>query len=331
MSAANLGRKHANRTAGDDPAGMLFIPGGIFAMGSERFYPEERPVRRVRVDSFWIDATPVTARQFGAFVAATGYVTAAERPPDPGLYPDMLGHLAQPAGMVFEKPSVKAVINDPSGWWRMVPGADWAHPLGPDHDLTQLGLWDHPVVQVAFEDAAAYAKWAGKALPTEAEHEFAARGGLDGREYAWGDDLIPDGVHLANLWQGLFPFANTCADGWERTSPVGSYPANGYGLYDMIGNVWEWTADWWNEPVTNDPAAGRKTCCIVSNPRGGRRDRSLDPSQPALRFPRKVLKGGSHLCAENYCQRYRPAARQPQTIDTAASHIGFRCVRRGRR
>lgn len=311
-----------------EPAGMRFIPGGTFTMGSEAFYPEERPLRRVKVDAFWIDETPVTNREFARFVAATGHVTVAEVAPDPKDYPGMLPEFAQPGSLVFTKTAGPVPLHEYHHWWRFTPGADWRHPLGPGSDLDSLELWDHPVVQVAWADAEAYAKWAGKELPTEAEHEFAARGGLEGKEFAWGDELAPEGKMLANYWQGLFPFANTREDGWERTSPVRSFPPNGHGLYDMVGNVWEWTADWWSE----HPAAPKKkhgqACCAVSNPRGGKLRDSFDPAQPEVRIGRKVLKGGSHLCALNHCQRFRPAARHPEMVDTATSHIGFRCVRR---
>jgi len=300
---------------------MRWIEGGEFTMGSLDFYSEEAPLARVRLKDFWIDETPVTNRQFAAFVAATGHVTHAELPPDPKLYPGILPGMDRAGSLVFHKSPVPIGTDDPSQWWSFAFGADWRHPTGPDSSLG--GLEDHPVVHVAWSDAAAYAKWAGKDLPTEAEWEYAARGGLDGKAYAWGDELAPGGAMLANYWQGLFPFANTLEDGWERTSPVGTYPANGYGLHDMIGNVWEWTRDWWQS--NRKKAAG---CCAMPDPRGGTLKQSLDPAQPQLRIGRKVMKGGSHLCAANYCQRYRPAARHAETIDTSTGHIGFRCVRR---
>lgn len=303
------------------PDGMIWIEGGEFRMGSERFYPEEAPLRRVKVDGFWIDETPVTNRQFAAFVAATGHVTTAEIPPDPKDYPGMLPGMERAGSLVFRKSATPVDTSNPANWWAFEFGADWRHPYGQDSSLD--GLEDHPVVHVSWTDAAAYARWAGKDLPTEAEWEFAARGGIEGAEYAWGDQLAPGGAMLANFWQGLFPLANTMADGWERTSPVRTYPANGYGLYDMIGNTWEWTQDWWVENRKKG-----SDCCVVANPRGGKLKESFDPAQPQVRIGRKVMKGGSHLCAENYCQRYRPAARHPEMIDTSTSHIGFRCVAR---
>lgn len=304
-------------------SGMVRLPGGSFAMGSDRFYPEEAPVRRVHVDGFWIDAAPVTNRDFARFVEATGYRSFAEIAPDPADYPGMPPEMARAGSLVFQRTAGPVPLSDFSRWWRFRFGADWRHPYGPDSSLE--GIEDHPVVHVAYQDAEAYARWAGKALPTEAEWEFAARGGLDGADYAWGDALAPGGAMLANYWQGNFPYANQLLDGWERTSPVGTYPANGYGLHDMIGNTWEWTADWWALPKPHRKAF-KGACCVPANPRGGRERDSYDPANPRVPIGRKVLKGGSHLCAPNYCQRYRPAARHAQAVDSSTSHIGFRCV-----
>jgi formylglycine-generating enzyme required for sulfatase activity len=300
---------------------MTWIPGGEFLMGSEDFYPEEAPVHRVRVDGFWIDRHPVTNAQFGRFVEETGYVTVAERPLDPSDYPDALPELLVPGSLVFTGTPVPVPLNDVSQWWEYVPGACWRSPLGPGTTLAELH--DHPVVQVSYEDAGAYAAWAGATLPTEAEWEHAARGGLDGATFAWGDEDTQDTAPLANTWQGRFPCHNLLTDGWLRTSPVGSYAPNGYDLLDMTGNVWEWTDDWY---VPRHPDELVKACCIPENPRGPAVEHSYDPAQPATRIPRKVLKGGSHLCAPSYCLRYRPSARSPEMIDTATSHIGLRCV-----
>lgn len=319
--SASISTDQATR---DRFAGMVRVPGGGFAMGSERYYPEETPVRRVRIDGFWIDEAPVTNAEFAAFVAATGHVTFAEVPPDPRDYPGMLPELAVAGSLVFE-PTAGPVDLRVVQWWDYCPGASWRAPLGPGSSID--GLESHPVVHVAHADSVAYAKWAGKALPTEAEWEFAARGALDGAEFAWGDELAPGGAMLANYWQGPFPHGNSLDDGWLRTSPVRSFPANGYGLYDMIGNIWEWTADWFGQPKLERKTRG--SCCIPANPRGATRNDSIDRSEPA-KIPRKVLKGGSHLCAESYCQRYRPAARYAQPIDTSTCHIGFRCVVRGK-
>jgi formylglycine-generating enzyme required for sulfatase activity len=305
---------------------MELVFGGYFMMGSDDHYAEEGPVHMVEVGDFWIDRVPVTNRQFAGFVEATGHVTLAEQAPDPALYPGIRPEMIQAGSLVFRSPPGPVPLHDYTRWWSFCFGADWRHPLGPGSDLA--GLEDHPVVHVAYEDAQAYAAWAGKALPTEAEWEYAARGGADGLAYAWGDHLAPEGAMLANYWQGQFPWQNLAVDGYERTSPVGSFPANGYGLYDMIGNVWEWTQDWFADKHPANPA---KACCIPANPRGGREEDSRDPCQPEIPIGRKVLKGGSHLCAENYCQRYRPAARYPQPIDTSTGHVGFRCVRSGAR
>jgi formylglycine-generating enzyme required for sulfatase activity len=271
-------------------AGMLCVPGGTFRMGSDRHYPEEMPVHRVTVDGFWIDRTPVTNRQFRQFVEATGYVTFAETAPDPKDYPGALPHMLKAGSLAFAPPKRRVDLSNWGEWWTFKFGANWRRPYGPGSSIR--GLDEHPVVHVAFKDAEAFAKWAGKQLPTEAEWEFAARGGLDG---------------------------------YERTSPVTAFPPNGYGLHDMIGNVWEWTTDWY---AAKHEADASKACCIPENPRGGREDQSYDPCAPNIKIPRKVLKGGSHLCAPNYCRRYRPAARHPEPVDTSASHVGFRCIKR---
>ena len=298
---------------------MAFIPAGTFAMGSERHYPEEAPVRQVAVDAFWIDRAVVTNRRFAAFVAATGHVTVAERDLDPALYPDALPGMLKPGALVFTKPRRKVGRDDLHDWWTYVPGTSWCRPEGPGSTIK--GREDYPVTQVAYEDAAAFAAWSGKSLPTEAEWEYAARGGLEGATYCWGEEFRPNGRFMANTWQGEFPHRNARADGFERLAPVGSFPPNGYGLSDMAGNVWEWTCDWYAAERT---APG----CCVANPRGGSEAESYDPRQPNVRIPRKVVKGGSFLCAPTYCLRYRPAARQPQMVDSAMSHLGFRCIER---
>jgi formylglycine-generating enzyme len=300
---------------------MTLIPGGVFQMGSDRFYPEEAPARPVRVDSFLIDVAPVTNAAFARFVEATGYRTFAEVAPDPADYPGMDPALAKAGSLVFEPPASLRNMHEVSQWWVWRIGADWRHPTGPDSSLE--GLDDHPVVHIGYQDAEAFAAWAGKCLPTEAEWERAARGGLDEADYAWGDELAPGGVWMANTWQGDFPVHNDAADGWTRTSPVRSFPPNGFGLYDMIGNVWEWTVDWYAAAQVNP----QRACCTPRNPRGPAREASIDPRDPG-RVARKVVKGGSHLCAPNYCQRYRPAARHPEAIDSTMGHIGFRCVKR---
>jgi formylglycine-generating enzyme required for sulfatase activity len=300
--------------------GMVWIPGGTFTMGSEEFYPEERPTRAVSVDGFWMDETPVTNAEFAAFVDETGYTTLAEREPDPEDYPGADPEDLVAGSAVFRSPDGPVDLQNPSAWWEYVAGAYWCRPLGPDSALD--GKLDHPVVHVAAEDARAYAEWAGKDLPTEAEWERAARGGLAEKRFVWGDEHVPDGEFMANTWQGEFPRENTLRDGYERTSPVGAFPANGFGLFDVAGNVWEWTSDWFSA----DPTAGETAaCCTPTNPRGVPEDASVDPRDPG-QIPRKVLKGGSHLCAPNYCFRYRPAARYPEPVDTTTSHVGFRCL-----
>jgi formylglycine-generating enzyme required for sulfatase activity len=299
--------------------GMAWIPGGTFLMGSDRHYPEEAPTHKVKVDGFWMDVTTVTNRDFAQFVAATGYVTLAEKPANAADYPGAVPELLVPSSAVFTTAPPGTGLENHYRWWTYVAGADWRHPSGPESSIE--GLEDHPVVHVAFEDAAAYATWAGKDLPTEAEWEFAARGGLDGAEFVWGDEFTTGDVHMANTWQGGFPSENLLEDGFELTAPVGSFPPNGYGLYDMAGNVWQWTTDWYQ-----DHGQIQSPCCTLDNPRGGLRKASYDSHQPEIRIPRKVMKGGSYLCAPNYCQRYRPAARMSQPVDTSTCHLGFRCI-----
>ena len=316
----------AVRPTEGSPPNMAFVPGGTFRMGSDKHYPEEAPVHRVAVDGFWIDRTPVTNRQFKDFVRATGHKTFAETVPDPKNYPGSLPGMIFAGSLVFTPPGHRVDLRNWGAWWTLLEGADWRHPYGPKSNINVLD--NHPVVHVAYSDALAYAQWAGKELPTEAEWEFAARGGLDGAEYAWGDEFAPGGRHMANTWQGNFPHENKCVDGFDRTSPVIAFPPNGYGIYDMIGNVWEWTTDWWSQRHEGDAA---KACCTPKNPRGGPEAASYDPGQPEIKIPRKVIKGGSHLCAPNYCRRYRPAARHAEPVDTSTSHLGFRCIIRERR
>jgi formylglycine-generating enzyme required for sulfatase activity len=299
--------------------GMVRVPGGTFAMGSNDFYPEESPVHEVAVDGFWMDAHPVTAAEFHRFVKATDYVTVAERAPDASAYPDADPDLLVPGSLVFDPPDHPVDLRDPSNWWAYRPGAQWRHPEGPSSTLH--GRDRHPVTHVAPEDAEAYAAWRGKALPTEAEWEFAARGGLEGAVFVWGNEFAPKGTMMANTWQGEFPWQNLVTDGFEATSPVKSFAPNGYGLHDMAGNVWEWTSDYFSTFQTAGHA-----CCVPRNPRASTPEASMVAGQPGADIPRRVIKGGSHLCAPNYCLRYRPAARQAEAIDTSTGHIGFRCV-----
>ena len=311
----------ATQTSPPDP-GMVWVPGGTFVMGSDHHYPEEAPAHEVVVEGFWIDRGPVTNAQWADFVETTGHVTFVERAPDAADYPGAKPELLVPASVVFVQPRHRVDLRNPYNWWTYVPGADWRHPQGPGSVLD--GLDDHPVVHVAWEDVAAYARWCGKDLPTEAEWERAAWGGTEGTEYAWGDRLYPGDRTMANTWQGEFPVENLEVDGYAGTSPVGAFPANGFGLLDMIGNVWEWTIDWYQAHGETD-----SPCCTAGHQRDGQAERSFDPAFPETRIPRKVSKGGSHLCAENYCRRYRPAARMPQGVDSSTSHLGFRCVVRG--
>jgi sulfatase modifying factor 1 len=309
------------------PAGMVWVPGGEFKMGTDADLgrPEERPAHRVKVDGFYADATEVTNAEFRAFVEATGYVTTAERPVDaaavlrqlpPGTPPPPPEKLA-PGSLVFTPPAGPVGLKDFSRWWRWTPGACWRHPEGPGSGTD--GRDDHPVVHVSWDDAVAYAAWAGKRLPTEAEWEFAARGGLTEKPYGWGDEAPTDTAVHANIWQGEFPHRNTAADGFERTAPVRSFRPNGYGLYDTAGNVWEWCADWYDPEFYRTRPARQ----VALNPAGP--ERGFDPARPYT--PGRSQRGGSFLCNDSYCTRYRPSARHGCSPDTGMSHVGFRCVK----
>jgi formylglycine-generating enzyme required for sulfatase activity len=291
---------------------MVELPGGTFRMGSDRFYPEERPIRDVTVGAFRIDPHPVTVAEFRRFVKATGHRTWAEDAPAAADYPDADPADLVPGSLTFHKTDGPVDVRDYRNWWSWTPGADWRHPEGPGSNVG--GREHHPVTHVAYSDAEAYAAWAGKSLPTEAEWEYAARGGLEQAIYTWGDEFAPKGRMMANTWQGEFPWQNLRTDGYEGTSPVERFAPNGFGLYDMTGNVWEWTTDWFSEPADRSGPS----CCAPAMPQ-------VASTQA---FPRKVIKGGSHLCAPNYCLRYRPAARQGEAVDTSTAHIGFRCVTR---
>lgn len=300
---------------------MVWIPAATYRMGSDGHYREEAPVHTVTVDGFWIDEAPVTNRRFSRFVVDTGYVTVAERPLDPNDFPGAPAENLLPGSLVFTRTSGPVNLRHLSQWWTWTPGASWHHPEGPGSSLD--GREDHPVVHVAFEDGTAYAAWADKKLPTEAEWELAARGGLEGAVYTWGDRPEAPDERLANYWHGDFPWRPE--PGYGTTTPVGSFPRNGYGLSDIAGNVWEWTCDWY---LGRHPEDADKPCCIPCNPRGGTLEQSLDRAQPQFPIPHKVVKGGSYLCADTYCMRYRPAARRPLMVDTGMSHTGFRCVQR---
>jgi formylglycine-generating enzyme required for sulfatase activity len=298
---------------GPAPEGMVWIPGGHFWMGSEdEAFPDARPVHQVYVDGFWMDQTEVTNAQFARFVQETGYQTVAERQPSPKDFPDVPPDKLVPFSIVFTPPDREVRLSEHLSWWAAVPGADWRHPEGPTSSIA--GRENHPVVHVCWYDAVAYAQWAGKRLPTEAEWEYAARGRLDRKPYAWGDELLPGGRWQANIWQGRFPTENTAEDGFPRTAPVGSFPANGFGLYDMAGNVWEWCADWYHPDYYQKSPA--------TNPQGP--EFSFDPNERGM--PKRVQRGGSFLCSDLYCIRYRPGTRGKGAPDSAQSHAGFRCV-----
>ncbi|MFN7917339.1 MAG: formylglycine-generating enzyme family protein [Vicinamibacterales bacterium] len=310
------------------PAGTVRIPGGEFAMGmpDPRGQPhggteameDARPVHRVSVRSVWMDRTPVTNAQFARFVKATGYVTVAERPLNPRDFPGVPAAQLRPGGVVFTQPEHPVSLNDPAGWWRLVPGANWRHPTGPSSTIA--GHDTDPVVQIAFEDAEAYAKWAGRRLPTEAEWEHAARGGLDGKLYTWGDELTPGGTWMANIFQGTFPTKNTASDGYRGVAPVAQFPANGYGLYDMSGNVWEWVSDWYRPDYYRQLAAQAR---VAQDPRGPQS--SIDPAEPGV--AKRVQRGGSFLCTDQYCTRYMVGSRGRGEPSTPSNHVGFRTVK----
>lgn len=300
---------------------LIAIPGGTLVMGADEFYPEEGPVHERDVEPFEIDHHPVTNHEFSAFVSATGYATVAERDLDASDFPGTDAADLVRGALVFTPTAGPVDLSDWRQWWRWQPGAWWREPLGPGSTIDDR--MQHPVVQVSFEDATTYAAWAGRRLPTEAEWEWAARGGRVGARFAWGDEQNPRGQVMANTWQGTFPYRNTGAAGWVGTSPVGSFVPNGYGLVETTGNVWEWTSDYWAHRhavpghALVDP--GARTNLLASS--------AAASAEQGSRIPRRVLKGGSHLCSPSYCLRFRPAARSPQSEDTATSHIGFRTAR----
>jgi len=304
---------------------MVLVPGGSFTMGSTEFYPEEAPLQTVRVSSFWMDKYEVTNEKFRQFVKATGYVTFAETPPKAEDYPDAKPELLVAGSLVFHKTNGPVDLRQWHNWWRWVLGASWQHPDGPTSSISAKE--NHPVVHISFADAEAYCKWNGnKTIPTEAQWEYASRGGLEGTVYTWGNTLKVDDKYMANTWQGNFPYKNDKLDGFSGTAPVGSFPANRFNLYDMAGNIWEWTSDWYGTRKAEKKDPNKSACCAPINPRGAEMEESYDKNQPDVHIPRKILKGGSYLCAPNYCLRYRPAARIGQMIDSTTSHIGFRCV-----
>ena len=314
-----------NQTIGLNLDCMVLINAGEFLMGSDKFFPDEKPVRMVKVASFYIDKYEVTNRDYKKFVDETGYVTVAERPLNPEDYPGAKQEMLVPGALVFQKATAPVDLWNSFSWWAWVKGANWNHPHGPGSTI--INRDEHPVVHIAYEDAETYAHWMRKELPTEAEWEYAARGGLHGKNFTWGDDDVQHVQPMANTWQGEFPWENLLTDRHEGTSPVGSFAPNGYGLFDMAGNVWEWTSDWYlRNSVDQETETHESPSIHAFNPAVISPEGSYDRGQPQVKVPWKVIKGGSHLCAPNYCLRYRPAARQPQMISTAMNHLGFRCI-----
>jgi formylglycine-generating enzyme required for sulfatase activity len=318
--AASAAKTSINTAAapGLAPEGMVWVPGGTYWMGCDDCnMPDAEPVHLVTVDGFWMDATPVTNAEFAKFVKATGYKTIAERKPDPKDFPGAPPENLVAGCAVFSPPPGEVSLENPYAWWRYVPGANWKAPEGPGSSAK--GREDHPAVHIAWDDAAAYAKWAGKRLPTEAEFEFAARGGLDRNHFAWGNELKPGGKWAANIWQGKFPSKNTNEDGYLATAPVKAFGANGFGLYDMGGNVWQWCSDWYRPDYFEKQAALR----VARNPKGP--EDSFDPQEPGV--PKRVQKSGSYLCSDQYCARYFVGSRGKGAVDSGSSNVGFRCVK----
>jgi formylglycine-generating enzyme required for sulfatase activity len=316
------GAGNSSGTVSMHPTGMVWIKGGKYLRGSDnRDKPDARPKHLVEVDGYWMDRTAVTNDEFARFVDATGFITVAERTPQAKDFPGAPPENLVAGAIVFTAPKEPVNCTGPNchlQWWSYVKGANWRHPDGPESDLK--GREKHPVVQVAWEDAAAYARWVGKRLPTEAEFEFAARGGLDGKKYDWGDEIMPGGRYMMNSWQGHFPNENTAEDGYRATAPVGSFPPNGYGLYDMAGNVWQWCSDWYRPDYYQSLSAGPQP---VRNPLGP--SDSFDPSEPGIK--KRVMRGGSYLCSDQYCSAYEAGARGKGEPDSGMNHLGFRCVK----
>ena len=316
VAAPKINTSRPNEPA---PPGMAWVPGGVFWMGTDHpQMPDTRPWHKVYMSGFWMDQTEITNAQFMAFVLATSYRTIAELPPRPEDYPTAPKENLVAGGIVFTPPDHPVALNNEFQWWSYVKGASWRHPEGPASGIE--ARMKHPVVQVAYADAEAFCKWSGKRLPTEAEFEFASRGGLDRKVYDWGDEFMLGGKRMAKTFQGHFPDNNTAEDGYKGTAPVASFPANGYGLFDMAGNVWEWVSDWYRPDYYATLAAAGE---VAVNPQGP--GDSFDPDEPGV--PKRVHRGGSYLCSDQYCSRYIAGARGKGEVNTGTNHLGFRCVR----